>query len=75
MLKFIQDTIVGYLHTHTLFDITKINWVDLSENQAAIRLLENNLDKINWRGLSANPSLFKKNDGWCKVATRCIPVS
>ena len=31
----------------------------LSCNPNAIHLLENNQDKINWYGLSSNPSIFE----------------
>jgi hypothetical protein len=39
-------------------DINKLNWTMLSKNHNAIHLLEKNLDKINWRYLSANPAIF-----------------
>ena len=42
----------------------KINWCGLSENTAAIHILEKNLDKINWPLLSYNPEaipILEKN--------------
>ena len=54
----------------------KINWDKLSENPAAIHLLEKNLDKINWVYLSKNPAaihLLEKNpDKINKLAKRII---
>jgi hypothetical protein len=44
------------------FDIkanpTKIDWILLSGNPAAIELLKANSTKINWLFLSVNPSIF-----------------
>ena len=34
--------------------VEKISWENLSHNENAIDLLENNLDKINWYNLSRN---------------------
>ena len=41
---------------HEWIDKNKINWDNLSwnENPAAIKLLEQNQDKINWEVLSGN---------------------
>ena len=42
----------------------KVIWDQLSQNPAAIHLLESNQDKIKWRHLSDNPaalSLLEKN--------------
>ena len=40
-------------------DQDKIDWACLSENPAAISLLENNQDKIDWSRLSRNPEIFE----------------
>ncbi len=37
----------------------KINWDELSKNQNAIHILEENLDKINWNWLSLNPNAIR----------------
>lgn len=39
-------------------DVTKLNWSDLSKNENAKNLLEQNPDKINWEKLSENTSPF-----------------
>ena len=39
-------------------DPDKLDCVGLSENPAAIHLLEQNPDKIFWQGLSGNPAIF-----------------
>ena len=31
----------------------------LSSNKNAIKILENNLDKVDWSNLSGNPSIFE----------------
>jgi len=36
--------------------LEKLNWGVLSENSAAIHILEQNLDKIYWPWLSENPA-------------------
>jgi hypothetical protein len=43
----------------------------LSENPNAIRLLEQNLDKINWIALSYNPSIFDLVD-YEALKERCL---
>ena len=40
-------------------DENKLNWHYLSLNSNAIKLLEQNQDKIIWADLSINPSIFK----------------
>ena len=56
----------------------KLNWGVLSENSAAIHILEQNLDKIYWPLLSSNPKAIhlisealekkpNKND-WCMLS-------
>ena len=37
----------------------KLDWDLLSQNPAAIHILEQNLDKINYDCLSANPAIFE----------------
>lgn len=39
-----------------MFNSSKINWIQLSQNTAAIHLLEANPDKIIWKHLSMNPN-------------------
>lgn len=39
-------------------DISKLNWDCLSENPNAIDLIKENQDKINFKYLSKNPSIF-----------------
>jgi hypothetical protein len=36
-----------------------MNWLLLSENPAAIHLLEQNQDKIRWDSFSRNPEIFE----------------
>ena len=36
--------------------VKKLHWVTLSENPAAIHILEQNPDKIDWYRLSGNPA-------------------
>jgi hypothetical protein len=36
-----------------------VNWLLLSENPAAIKLLEANQDKIYWPSFSKNPEIFE----------------
>ena len=38
--------------------LEKLSWYCLSSNQAAIHLLEQNPDKIDWYTLSLNPAIF-----------------
>ena len=38
--------------------LEKLNWSALSQNPAAIQLLEQNPDKIVWKLLSENPDIF-----------------
>jgi len=38
----------------------KLDWGSLSENPNAIKLLEQNLDRVYWYRLSLNPSIFRK---------------
>ncbi len=37
----------------------KLCWTSLSRNSNAIDLLKENQDKINWRSISYNPSIFE----------------
>ena len=49
--------------------IENLDWNGLSENPAAIHLLEANQDKINWRCLNENPAaihLLEANPGKIK---------
>ena len=41
--------------------LVKVNWIWLSSNPNAIHILEKNLDKVDWFGLSENPSIFIKD--------------
>ena len=36
--------------------LKELSWVGLSQNPAAIHLLEENLDKVSWSSLSRNPA-------------------
>ena len=38
------------------YDNNDIDWWNLSQNSAAIRFLEENLDKVYWASLSLNPA-------------------
>jgi hypothetical protein len=49
----------------------KIDWCQLSENSAAIRLLEANPSKIDWEHLSLNESIFASNESELTAALRC----
>ena len=40
-------------------DIEKLDWLHLSENPAAIHLLESNPKKIDWEWLSENTAIFQ----------------
>ena len=61
------EVISDYAEENELLDWIvpeKIDWEWLSENPAAIHLLEKNPKKIVWEYLSNNPAIFKssKND-------------
>lgn len=43
-------------------DGDKINWASLSSNPAAISLLKDNMDKIDWYEFSENPAIFTHNN-------------
>lgn len=44
------------------FDIDKIHWGNMSLNPNAIRILENNPDKIDWSYESINTSIFENKN-------------
>ena len=37
----------------------RINWNYLSSNPNAVRLLEQNIDKVNWKTIWANQNIFE----------------
>ena len=58
-----NEELIQYVYTHHSKDI---DWCNLSTNPAAIDILLENMNKINYRGLSANPhpkaqEILKKN--------------
>jgi hypothetical protein len=43
---------------HTIEHGRAVNWIDMSQNPAAIHLLLKNLDKIEWESFSMNPAAW-----------------
>ena len=66
VINIIVDYAWDYTDFKDFIDIKKIKWVYLSENPNAIRILEKNLDKVNWWRLSINPTIFKDNKKYLK---------
>jgi hypothetical protein len=60
----LKNLVVDYTEEYILLpwiNVKNINWDMLSRNHNAIDFLEKNLDKIDWYGLSGNPSIFELN--------------
>jgi hypothetical protein len=52
-----------YYNTRNPCEINNIDWSELSANPKAIKILENNKEKIMWKDFSTNPSIFTFDRG------------
>jgi hypothetical protein len=58
--KIIEEEKLGYDHEKIN---NNIDWSELSANPKAIKILENNKEKIMWKDFSTNPSIFALDRG------------